>query len=275
MTKKASNTDTPASRDSESRQLFESESVYASGTICLERNLHSGDFIDLLLRRKFELVSKYYRGGLLVDLCCATGEHLLHLAPEIKQGIGIDFSVPYLRHAAKAIDDLGASQIRLVGGSARRLPIASNSVDMLYCFSSLYVIARVEEVINEITRVLAPGGTCVLDLGASWSLNTICCRAYPEIAPSFHIPLYRMRRMLRDSGLDVIEHRAFQILPYWAEKPSWLRPLLHPFWKKQFQTVVAGKMLDEWISNLPLLKHLAFRHLFVARKCHTPAAVDS
>lgn len=106
----------------------------------------------------------------------------------------------------------------------------------------------------------------MLDLGASRSLNTVCCKAYPEIAPSFHIPRSRMRHILRSEGLEIVEHRAFQILPYWADRPAWLWPLLHPFWKRLMQRKVAGRMLDEWVSNLPLIRNFAFRHLIVAKK---------
>ena len=72
--------------------------------------------------------------------------------------------------------------------------------------------------------------------------------------------------MLSQNGLSVIEHRAFQILPLWADRPGWLWPLLHPKWKKLMAHRVRGRMIDEWISNLPGLKSLAFRHIIVAEK---------
>jgi hypothetical protein len=75
-----------------------------------------------------------------------------------------------------------------------------------------------------------------------------------------------MNRLLDEAGFAIIEHRAFQILPLWGDRPKWLGPLLRPQCKWILQKQVRGKMLDEWISNLPVIKHLAFRHIFVSEK---------
>ncbi len=75
-----------------------------------------------------------------------------------------------------------------------------------------------------------------------------------------------MKRLLQAANLSIVDHRAFQILPLWGNRPKWLRPLLHPLWKRTLQKQVRGKMVDQWISNLPMMKNLAFRHIIVCRK---------
>lgn len=139
-------------------------------------------------------------------------------------------------------------------------------MDMLFSFSSLYAIPEVEKVFANIARVLKPGARCVFDLGNSRSLNQVAIRSYPDIPPTSTIPVSRMKQGLADAGLKVLEHRCFQILPLWADKPGWMSPLLHPGWKKIMKVYIGGKLLDERISSLPLLRNFAFRHLFVCEK---------
>jgi hypothetical protein len=75
-----------------------------------------------------------------------------------------------------------------------------------------------------------------------------------------------MKNYIRQAGLVIADHRAFQILPMWSDRPKWLKPLLWPGWAHLMQKKIGPKMLDEWISNLPGLKLLAFRHIFVCEK---------
>jgi hypothetical protein len=51
-----------------------------------------------------------------------------------------------------------------------------------------------------------------------------------------------------------------------ADAPKWLKPLLWSGWTRLLAKQINGKMLDEWISNLPVLKLFAFRHIFVCEK---------
>jgi hypothetical protein len=76
-----------------------------------------------------------------------------------------------------------------------------------------------------------------------------------------------MQKTIRVSGLRIIEHRAFQLLPLWdAHRPNWLKPLLLPVWSKLMRIQIGGKILDEWTSSLPFIKYFAFRHIFICEK---------
>jgi SAM-dependent methyltransferase len=251
------------------KQAYEDNIVYKRETISLKPGAGS-DYADRLLTVRLDMVRQYSSGGRLVDLCCGSGEHLFALDGLAAEYVGIDFSENFIAHA-KADPRCGAG-IRFLVGDARAMPIEDASVDLLFSFSSLYVIPQVEEVFADIMRVLKPGSRCILDLGNSRSLNQIVVRAYPEIPPTSMQPIGLMRDKLSAAGLRIIEHRRFQILPLWADKPCWLSPLLHPRWKEIMKTWVGGRLLDERLSSLPLLRHFAFRHIIV---CEKPLQTDS
>lgn len=248
------------------RAAYEAEGVYKADTICHRLNEQSKDYVDRLLLEKLRTVRHHVADGLLVDLCCATGEHLFTLADIADNCLGIDFSRPYIDRANQRSKELGLSHVKFEVGDAKNLPLETGSVATLYSFSALYIIPDVNAVIREVSRVLRDGGRCVLDLGNSKSLNSICVKAYTELPPTFHITVPEMQRICERHGLKVIEHRSFQLLPLWADKPRWLWPLLHPVWKRLMAHRLRGKMLDEWISGSRLFRRFAFRHLLVCEK---------
>jgi SAM-dependent methyltransferase len=215
---------------------------------------------------RIDEVRRGYRGGLAVDLCCGNGFYAVALAGELERVLGLDFS-PEMVAAARARAQ--AAQCRNAGfclANARCLPLADASAGLVYSFSSLYHIPAVEQVVAEVARVLGPRGVAVLDFGALRSLNTLVCRAAPETAEPCHRPLGEILDILRQCGLSVERRRVFQILPMWGNRPRWLRPLLHPGWKWLLSRTCRGRMLDEWISGLPLVQHFAFRHVLTCRK---------
>jgi ubiquinone/menaquinone biosynthesis C-methylase UbiE len=250
------------------RAEYESNRTYPTDRICSRLNERSQDYADRLLAEKVRMVRRHRRQGVLVDLCCATGEHLFAIAEPGEQAIGVDFSSLYVAEARRRRNALfGELECEFVCGDARELPFPSNSVTTLYSFSSLYAIPNVRDVVVEIARVLRPGGFCVLDFGNSISLNRIAVRfGYPELPPIFPLALSEILAACRLNGLEIVEHRSFQLLPLWASKPRWLMPLLHPMWARLLSRRVGSRMLDEWVSSVPLLRRLAFRHLLACTK---------
>jgi len=255
-----------SSDEAASRRRFETEGVYSRRTICRELQNEARDYIDELLADKLDIIRAHIQPGMLVDLCCATGGHLLDLSGLAEESIGLDFSQPYIAKAKKDAAERKVLNVQFVVGNAKALPLRDCSVGTLYSLSSLYVIPNVDDVLAELNRVLKPGGRAILDLQNSWSLNAFCVRQYTDIAPSFPISIKQMRSLIFENKLLIVEHRAFQILPLWAGKPNWLWPLLHPGWKRIMKRRIKGRMLDEWISNSWLFKRFAARHLIVIEK---------
>lgn len=252
--------------DQSIRDAYEGGQIYKTDTINLKPREDAQSYVERLLADKIATVRAHARAGLLVDLCCGNGEHLFALEGLNLECVGIDFSRPFIQHARDAAARRNLTNMRFEVGDARELPLADNSVTTLYSLSSLYIIPGLDEVVREVSRVLKPGGRCILDLANSRSINAICVRAYTELPPSFHIPVAEMKRLCSLNGLHIVDHRRFQILPLWADRPRWLSPVLHPIWKSILSRRLGGRMLDEWISSMPVLRHFAFRHLLVCEK---------
>ncbi len=255
------------------RRTYEAEGVYSKETICRRSESGAREYADELLADKLETVKRHIQPGLIVDLCCATGGHLLDLCDADREGLGLDFSLPYI---SKARVDAVASRrpnVRFAVADATKLPVPSNCTATLYCLSALYHIPDIEDVFSEIGRVLKPGGRAILDLANPRSINAICNRAYPDLPPMNSMTIPSMIGVLRSRQLVVVEHRAYQILPLWADKPKWLWPLLHPAWKKLLKQRIKGRMIDEWISSSRLFAPFAYRHLVAVQKTsslHSP-----
>ena len=256
----------PRDHDKLLRHCYEAGDVYATSTICRKSEQAATDYVDELLSDKLVTLRRHLRPGLVVDLCCATGNHLIGLSKEIRLGVGIDFSIPFITRANSQANEKGLPNLAFLVGDASQIPLPELCVSTLYCFSAIYQMSRVERVVSEVSRVLEPGGRAILDLANSQSLNAICCRAYPELPELKAVPVSAMLKMFQQYGLRVVEHRTYQLLPLWANKPHWLWPLLHPGWKTVMKYRLRGRMLDEWISGLPIIRKFAFRHLLVGEK---------
>jgi len=151
-------------------------------------------------------VRKHARPGRLVDLCCATGVHLIEFADLSEDAIGIDFSAPFIEKAKADADAAGLHNLRFIEGDAMAIPLDSETVTTLYSFSALYAVPDLNKTLSEIARVLRPSSRCILDLGNSRSLNTYCVSKYTELPPVFHLPLPNILKMLSQNGLSVVEH---------------------------------------------------------------------
>jgi ubiquinone/menaquinone biosynthesis C-methylase UbiE len=247
--------------------LFNQEGVYGVDTISHALPEKPLTYSDILLKVRIDILRKLAAEASVLDVCCATGQHLNSLSDIIEDGVGLDFSLLYLETACHSE---GKANTGFVCSNAKRMPFVSKCFDVAYSFSSLYIISNVEEVVSEMARVLKPRGKCVLDLGNCYSLNVIVAHAYHKQlgwAQQFPISVPKMKRIIRAAGLKIVEHRAFQILPLWeAELPKWMGVFLWRGWAAFLSKEFAGKILDEWISELPGLRFFAFRHVFVCEK---------
>jgi ubiquinone/menaquinone biosynthesis C-methylase UbiE len=98
---------------------------------------------------------------LVLDLACGPGNFTRSFAKAAKPGlvVGLDASASMLELAVRETE---AENVAYVRGDACELPFPDACFDAVCCFAALYLIDRPLAAIDEVARVLAPGGRVAL-----------------------------------------------------------------------------------------------------------------
>jgi len=122
--------------------------------------------------RLFDLVNTGKRYGRALDLGCGPGtisEHLLRLSDEVW---GVDTSAGMIDLASKRINHTQfAHRLHFEVGTAEKLRFPDGYFDLVFCVGVLRYLDSVEEGIQEIHRVLKPGGVFVATFWYRFSLQ--------------------------------------------------------------------------------------------------------
>jgi ubiquinone/menaquinone biosynthesis C-methylase UbiE len=101
-------------------------------------------------------------GGRLLEVGCGRGIGLPVLARLLRPArlAGLDPEAGFLEEARARLGETGV-EAELVPGDVRRMPFGEGAFDLVVDFGTCYHIARPEQALREIARVLAPGGLFV------------------------------------------------------------------------------------------------------------------
>ncbi|MEI2731924.1 MAG: methyltransferase domain-containing protein [Dermatophilaceae bacterium] len=151
-------------------------------------------------------------GAVAVDVGCGTGTVLAELSRLVGPAgasVGVEPD-PVLRELA--LSRHAGVPLTILAGTADRLPVADDSVDVLYCERVLQHVPDVEAAVAEFARVLRPGGIAVVIDTDYHTLRfspldeaderLVARRIVPEIAPNPGIAA-QLPRYLRQAGLTV------------------------------------------------------------------------
>lgn len=100
-------------------------------------------------------------GDRVLDVACGPGNFTRDFASRAGGGlvVGLDASATML---AVAVRETACGNVAYVRGDAADLPFRSDSFDAACCFAALYLIGEPMRALEEIVRVLAPGGRVAL-----------------------------------------------------------------------------------------------------------------
>ncbi len=96
-------------------------------------------------------------GERVLDVACGPGNFTRTFSPLAGDGlvVGVDASRTML---ARALRETDAENVAYVLGDACALPFRDGAFDAVCCFAALYLIEQPIRALDEIARVLAPGG---------------------------------------------------------------------------------------------------------------------
>src|SRR4051812_27940878 len=142
-------------------------------------------------------------GDTVLDVACGTGAFTREFARAGAPGglaVGLDASRPMLEQAVAAA---GADDVAYVRGDAHALPFRDGAFDAGCCFAALYFIEEPYDALDEIVRVLRPGGRVAL-------MTSVVRGVLPTpVADAVVRPLTGVRMFGRDELTSKLRERGF------------------------------------------------------------------
>lgn len=106
----------------------------------------------------------------LLDIGCGTTASFLRaISPRVAEGVGVDFKVSPIK-----TENLSLYQMKL----GERLPFDDNEFDIVTLLAVLEHIEYEQEILQEIHRVLRPGGKLLLTVPSVWAKPVLETLAY-------------------------------------------------------------------------------------------------
>jgi len=146
--------------------------------------------------------------GVALDIATGSGHTAFALAPHVKSAIGIDITAEMLREAEKLRNDRGTANVTFFPGDVHNLPFDDGAFQLVTCRRSAHHFSNIRRALEEIRRVLVPGGRVIID-DRSVPEDDLADRAMNFLDTCHdesHVREYRpteWRTMLEDAGFIV------------------------------------------------------------------------
>ena len=145
-------------------------------------------------------------GDVVLDLACGPGNFTREFARTVgDEGlvVGIDVSRTMLDRGVADLQDAGLGNVALIRGDATDLPFRDGAFDGVCCFAALHLFADPLAALDEMRRVLAPGGRIALMTSVRRQLTLRPLKPLLERASG-------MRIFESDEIVDALTERGFE-----------------------------------------------------------------
>ena len=156
---------------------------------------------------RYHFAAPLAQGKRVLDIACGEGYGTALLARSAAHVTGVDVAAAAVRHAQRTYADI--ANARFVEGACTAIPLADASIDLAVSFETIEHITGQQGFIDELARVLAPGG--VLLLSSPDKAEYSDKRGY---ANEFHV-----RELYRDE-LAVLLQSRFPHLAWFGQRPT-------------------------------------------------------
>lgn len=109
---------------------------------------------------RYHFATRWSAGRRVLDIACGEGYGSALLARNAAHVTGVDVSPEAVKHARSAYTDLRNADFR--EGACARIPLPDASVDLVVSFETIEHIEPQQAFVDEIARVLAPGGVLLM-----------------------------------------------------------------------------------------------------------------
>ena len=143
------------------------------------------------------------RPARLIDIGCGPGGFLSAVQkrfPEIRLS-ALDLSEEMVRETAQRLGPAAAA----TAGDAEHMPLESGQYDAVTCNTSIHHYPHPQDAVNEMYRILAPGGTLLLnDMDCAAPIRTLANRIFPRL-PGGDVKMYtrqEIAKMMQNAGFE-------------------------------------------------------------------------
>lgn len=207
------------------------------------------------------------RPHLAIDLGTGIGTYLPCLAEKYDWVIGLDINPAFLEEGKNT---LSRKEIVLINGDARFLPLRNDCADLVVCSEVLEHIKEARLCLQEIHRILKPGGRLLLSTPQPFSLLELTARI--ALSPVF-LPLARLvyREPVYPTGhinlMSTRKIRALLVEQEFCIDAVFRSGLYLPFFAELFGTraQAVAAMADKKIRHSPLAP-LLWTQFYIATK---------
>jgi ubiquinone/menaquinone biosynthesis C-methylase UbiE len=128
---------------------------------------------------RYAIASRFSAGKRVLDIASGEGYGAALLARTAAEVVGVDVDESTVEHARRTYY---ATNLRFLRGSVTEIPLGDASVDVVASFETIEHVAEQDRMLDELRRVLAPGGVIVLS-----SPNKLVYSDAPGFSNPFHI----------------------------------------------------------------------------------------
>lgn len=151
------------------------------------------------------------QGDDVLDLGCGPGNFSREFARTVTEAglvVGVDASTTMLRRAAEELEGSELRNVALIRASGQELPFVDDSFDAVCSFAALHLFEDPFAALDELARVLSPGGRIALMTSVRRQLTVAAVKPIVERASG--IRLFEAEEIvaaLQERGFDDLHQR--------------------------------------------------------------------